>query len=87
MRTKTHHCQYCVDDTKHATVGMVPSVVITDSTDSGTWQMASMCVNCGTLVTVPPENEEILNAQERIVNTMVECSIMTDEEADQYLNP
>jgi len=93
MRKEIRHCEQCVDDTEHTMVGLVPvtSIEFTNDFAGGSekenyWYMVSTCGGCGGVHIVPPTDDQVYYAQDRVIKTMVESGVLSGEEAQEYLD-
>ena len=89
MRTGHKRCQNCNDVTEHERLGFIPPQVIFGGVDESysEWVQTDMCTECGSVDVVAPTSEQLDRAEERYMKRLVANGIITEQEAQEVLNP
>lgn len=83
MKLITRYCSGCDEDTEQAMLGFIPGHLI--SGQSGDWAKSTLCSECGAVAPINPDEGDLDRGEKRVVKTMYELDLITEEEARRVL--
>lgn len=83
------HCENCLEETEQKRVGFMPMklLILPEKEDQhgDEWVNVAVCKDCGNVNTLDISLEELEQAEERYVRTLLDMELVTEREAQDVL--